>query len=48
MSDKEKILIGVIIALLGAVLSYRIAIVDSDMKRLEHRIERIIDRCKGP
>lgn len=41
MSDKEKLLIGVIIVLLGAVLSYRIGFVDNEFKMLEERIVKL-------
>lgn len=43
MSDKEKLLIGVIVALLGSVLTYRIAFVDSELRALENRIDKIIE-----
>lgn len=43
MSDKEKLLIGIIIMLLGAVISYRIAYVDSELTILEDRINKILE-----
>ena len=43
MRDKEKLLIGIIIMLLGAVLSYRIAYVDTELSILENRINKIIE-----
>ena len=42
MNDKEKLLVGVIVMLLGAVLSYRIGFVDNELSKLEERIDRII------
>ena len=41
MSDKEKILIGIIIMLLGSVLAYRIASIDTILLRLEQKIDKI-------
>ncbi len=41
MSDKEKLLIGIIIMLLGAVLSYRIGFVDNELIMLEERIVKL-------
>lgn len=41
MSDKEKLLIGIIIMLLGAVLSYRIGFIDNELEVLEERINKI-------
>lgn len=41
MSDKEKLLIGVIIMLLGAILSYRIGFVDNELLIIEKRINKI-------
>ena len=41
MSDKEKLLIGIIIMLLGAVLSYRIAFVDNELTKLEERVIKL-------
>jgi len=43
MSEKEKLLIGIIIILLGAVLSYRIDYVDNKLTTLEDRINKIIE-----
>lgn len=43
MSDKEKLLIGVIVVLLGSVLTYRIAFVDIQLTILEDRINKIIE-----
>ena len=43
MRDKEKLLISIIIVLLGAVLSYRIGFVDSELKALDDRIDKIIE-----
>ena len=43
MSDKEKLLIGIIIMILGAVLSYRIAYVDSELHILDDRIDKILE-----
>lgn len=42
MSDKEKLLASIIIIILSAVLSYRIAFVDSELKILDDRIDKII------
>jgi hypothetical protein len=42
MSDKEKLLIRVIIVLLSAVISYRIAFVDNELNMLDDRIDNII------
>ncbi len=41
MNDKEKLLIGIIIMLLGAVLSYRIGFVDNELIMLEERIVKL-------
>ena len=41
MNDKEKLLIGIIIMLLGAVLSYRIGFVDNELTMLEERIVKL-------
>ena len=43
MSQKEKLLLKIIIMLLGAVISYRIAYVDSELTILENRINKIIE-----
>ena len=48
MSDKEKLLISVIIALLSAVISYRIAFVDDELKELDNRIDKIIINKQEP
>ena len=42
MNDKEKLLIGVIIMLFGAIITYRIGFVDSELTELEDRI-RILE-----
>jgi hypothetical protein len=47
MGDKEKILIGIIIVLLSAVLSYRIDYVDSELATLEDRINKILATNKN-
>ncbi len=41
MSDKEKLLIGIIVMILGAVLSYRIGFVDTELITLEKRIIKL-------
>ena len=46
MKDKEKILISIIIMILGAVLSYRITYIDSELKTLDSRIDKIIEAKK--
>lgn len=43
MSDKEKLLIGIIVMLLGAVLSYRIAYVDHKFDTIDDRINKIVE-----
>lgn len=43
MSDKEKLLTSVIIVMLTAVVSYRIAFVDSELKLLGDRIDKILE-----
>lgn len=43
MSDKEKLLASIIIVILSAVLSYRIAYVDSELTILEDRINKILE-----
>lgn len=43
MNDKEKLLIGIIIMLLGAVISYRIDYVDTELSILETRINKMIE-----
>lgn len=43
MSDKEKLLIGIIVMILSAVLSYRIAFVDSEINKLDDRIDKILE-----
>lgn len=43
MSDKEKLLTSVIIVMLTAVVSYRITFVDSELKLLSDRIEKILE-----
>ena len=47
MSDKEKILIAIIIALLTGVASYRIDDIDGKILRLEQRVNKIIENYKG-
>jgi len=41
MSDKEKLLIGIIIVILGAVFSYRIDIVDKLLFKHAEQIEEL-------
>ena len=41
MSDKEKLLITIIIAILGAVISYRIEFIDDKLSALELRIDQL-------
>lgn len=41
MSDKEKLLIGIIIVILSAVISYRIDFVDDKLSELELRIDQL-------
>ena len=43
MNDKEKLLASIIILILSAVISYRIAFVDSELSILENRINKIIE-----
>jgi len=43
MSDKEKLLISIIVLILSAVISYRIAFVDSELNNLDDRIDKIIE-----
>jgi hypothetical protein len=43
MNYKEKLLLKIIILLLGAVMSYRIAYVDSELAILENRINKLIE-----
>ena len=43
MSDKEKLLLGVIIMLFGAIISYRIGFVDNELLKLEQRIDKIME-----
>jgi hypothetical protein len=43
MSDKEKLLASIIIVILSAVLSYRIAYIDSQLTILEDRINKILE-----
>ena len=46
MSDKEKLLISIIVLILSAVISYRIAFVDSELSNLDDRIDKIIEDKK--
>lgn len=48
LTGKEKLLIRVIIALLSAVISYRIAFVDNELKELDDRIDQIIINKQEP
>jgi len=41
MSDKEKLLIGIIIMILGAVTSYRIVFIDKEIMILEQRVIKL-------
>ena len=41
MSDKEKLLIAIIIVILSAVISYRIDFVDDKLSELELRIDQL-------
>ncbi len=41
MSDKEKLLIGVIIMMLSAAFSYRTFYIDEKITRLEKRIDAL-------
>ena len=41
MSDKEKLLIGIIIIILGAVFSYRINLVDKVLFKHAEQIEEL-------
>lgn len=41
MSDKEKLLITIIIVILGAVISYRIDFVDDKLSELELVIDQL-------
>ena len=43
MKDRERLLIGIIVMIIGAVMSYRIAYVDSELTILENRINKIIE-----
>jgi len=43
MNDKEKLLASIIIIILSAVISYRIAFVDSQLTILEDRINKILE-----
>jgi hypothetical protein len=43
MSNKEKLLARTIIVILSAVISYRIAYVDSELNMLDDRIDKIIE-----
>lgn len=43
MSDKEKLLASIIILLLSAVLSYRIAYVDHKFDTIDDRINKIVE-----
>ena len=45
MSDKEKLLIGIIIMLLGAILSYRIGFIDNELLILKERVNKITNQC---
>ena len=47
MSDKEKLLIGIIIVILSAVISYRIDFVDDKLSELELRIDQLTHINKG-
>jgi len=47
MSDKEKLLISIIVLILSAVISYRIAFVDSELNNLDDRIDKIIEDKKA-
>jgi len=41
MSDKEKLLIGIIIVILGAVFSYRVNIIDRVLFKHAEQIEKL-------
>ena len=41
MSDKEKLLIGIIIVILGAVFSYRVNLVDKVLFKHAEQIEEL-------
>ena len=42
MTDKEKVLISIIVIILSAIMSYRIAFVDSELKELDNRIDKVM------
>ena len=46
MSDKEKLLIGIIIVILGAVFSYRVNIIDRVLFKHSEQIEALQLECK--
>jgi hypothetical protein len=48
MSDKEKLLASIIVIILGAIMSYRIAFVDSELKELDDRIDKIMINKQEP
>jgi hypothetical protein len=41
-NDKEKLLLGIIITILSAVLAYRIAFVDHKFDAIDNRIDKVI------
>jgi hypothetical protein len=46
MSDKEKLLIGIIIVMIGAFFSYRIEMVDRALIKHTNQIEALRLECK--
>ena len=48
MTDKEKLLISIIVIILSAIMSYRIAFVDSELKELDNRIDKIMTNNQEP
>ena len=43
MKNKETLLLGIIISLLGAIMLYRIAFVDTELRALDDRIDSLIE-----
>ena len=46
MSDKEKVLVTIIIALLSGTISYRVGDIDDELLRLEKKIDKVIANYK--